>query len=297
MEVQAGVYQQGVAMIQGFYTGTSGIYYNEEKLDVVSNNLANADTTGFRRKYLMLKTRDVTPQTRWMDPDVRKRNPSFYGVEREGVMSNYEPGRLQETENPMDLSISSDLVNGFFAVKRADPSDQTTYYTRNGSLGFAPENPSDPNSATVLQMSGQLALDKEGNFINIEPSAGALEINGSGEIYQSGEKIAELAVYRMNKSPDPNIQENSPLQAFMFVGDSLMKVPPGLKNQFNPIALEMGENGLNKVVVQGALEKSNINVINEMMEMMHTTKAAQGNASAMSVHAETLTKLFQLVRS
>jgi flagellar basal body rod protein FlgG len=283
-------------MLLGFYTGASGIYYNDQKLDTVANNLANAQTTGFRRSLLLFRTRQEHEQTKRMDPSARKRNPSFNGIEREGVFKNFEAGRLESTENPMDLSLDTSLENGFFAVKRTDPNDSEVYYTRNGSLSFGPLDPTNPEGPRALYMSGHLALDDMHQPIPVDPTAGPLSITPEGMLSQHGEVVAELPVFRFNKSSDPTVQVSSELQSLLTLGDSLFKIPPDLRDAFHPQKLEIQE-GMPPLMHQGYREKSNVDTVAELMQMMTTTKAGQANMSAFQSQADGLTKLFNMIRT
>lgn len=280
-------------MLVGFYSGVSGIYYNEQKLDAVAHNMANVDTTGFRRSLMMFRTREENPHTKWMDPKARERFPSFYGVERKGVYKNFEPGRVQHTGNPMDMAINEEMRNAFFAVRRPDSNE--TFYTRNGSLSFGPENPADPASPTVLYIGGHIALGEGGAPIPVNPQEGDLTINQQGMLMQGTQQTGAIPLYRMNKSPDPTLQVDSDLQSFMQMGDSLFKIPPNRAEEFNPMMIQPEENRV--LVLQGSREKSNVNSINELMEMMGSTKGAEANMTAISTHAEALSKLFQTMRT
>lgn len=284
-------------MITGFYTGASGMYYNEQKLSVIANNMANVDTTGFRKAWLMFRTREENQYTKWIDTDVKKRLPSFYGIEREGVFKNYTPGRAQATDNPMDVAITSDLENAFFAVKGKDPNDKNTYYTRNGTLSFGLLDSTNPESPTILKISDSPAANANGDYIYVDPAQGPLNITLDGSIYQAGDKLNEFPIYRMNKSQDANVREDSPLAAFMQKGDSLFEIPPLMKDQFNPIRLRVGVDGVTRLTEQGVREQSNVNIINELVAMMDATKATAANTQAMTQQTGTLTKLFNLVRA
>ncbi|SCA62608.1 hypothetical protein SCG7109_AB_00610 [Chlamydiales bacterium SCGC AG-110-M15] len=282
-------------MLLGFHANVSGMNYNSEILDVVSNNLSNTDTSGFRRSLSVIRSREEHDNSKWVDSDARERLPGFHGVQRTGIYKIYkDTGKLQETGNSMDVAIPPELQNAFFAVKRND-GDPNTYYTRNGTLSFGLQDISNPNSPNVLYLGGHLALDDGNQAIEIDPSFGELSIGADGQVMQGETAIAELPIYRMNKSPDPNVQQSANLQLLNQMGDSLFRIPPESRQEFNPFRIEIG-NGINRVLVQGMRESSNVNPMSELVHMMEATKSYSSNASAIERQMGGLEKLFELVR-
>lgn len=283
-------------MLTGFYTNISGLYYNEQKLANVSNNLANVDTTGFRRSMMMLRTREENPSTKWVDSQVKERMPSIYGIQRSGVYNDYSAGDLRETGSQFDLALPTELKNAFFAVKRLDPADKDIYYTRNGTLSIGPSNPVDPNSEPALYISGHMAVGADGQPITIDPLAGDLNVAVDGTVSQAGRDVAQIPVYRLDKSPDPMTQEPAELQRLQQLGDSLFKVPEDRKQEFFAHQLQVGEGGVQRLTLQGMKEASNVNPMAEMMEMMNATKSYEANTKAVRAQVDGLLKLFQMVR-
>lgn len=285
-------------MLLGFYSGVSGAVYNEEKLEVTSSNLANVDTAGFRRSLLLHHTRDKNPKTNRIDSVVRERLPQQYGIRRSGVYKIYEDtGALKQTDSPFDVAIPPELKNAFFNVKRTDVNDGDTYFTRNGTLSMGLEDPTNPDSDTVLYLGGHVALDEGGSPLLVDATAGELHIGDNGVVRQGETIVGEIPVFRLNRSPDPNVQTSANLQQLLQVGESLFKIPPSLKNEFTPFRLEIGENGVNRLLAQGMREGSNVNPINELLYMMEASKGHSSNVAAISKQMEGLTKLFQVVRT
>ncbi|NCF71697.1 MAG: hypothetical protein GWP59_08355 [Chlamydiales bacterium] len=283
-------------MLTGFYAGVSGIHFNEEKLNVISNNISNADTSGFRRSVMMLKTHKSEPKTSWIDSRVKDRLPSFYGVMREQVLTTREGGATKKhTGNPMDVAIDPKLSNAFFKVK-ADGIEKEVF-TRNGTLSFGLEDPNDPGSATVLYMANNMLLDASGNPIAINAAAGTPEISTSGEVLQSGKAIGEAAIYRFNKYETEDQIVDSDIELLDKLGGSLYSVPEALTHEFYPIKIQLGSGGSSTLMQQGYSEGSNVNVISELGAMMEAEKSAKANQLAANMHMDGLQKLFQVVRS
>lgn len=284
-------------MLLGFYSGVSGLVYNEQKQGITSSNLSNLDTAGFRRSLVLMRSRDENPYTKRVHSDVRGRVPSFHGVRRTGVYKIYkDTGSLKSTQDPFDIAIPPELKNAFFSVQRADPNDANTYYTRNGTLSIGLADPSNEESAPVLYLGGHIALDEEGRSIEIDPTGGELQVSPGGVVRQGESVVGELPVYRLDKSPDPSIRQSANLQQLLQMGDSLYKVPEGLEREFNPFRLEAGQNGLQKLMAQGMREESNVSPVEELLHMMEASKGFAANATSITTQAQGLTKLFKIIQ-
>ena len=284
-------------MLTGIYSGVSAQHYNGQKLGVISNNLANAETTGFRRSMMIVKSRDENSYSRWIDPEVKKRLPKDHGVQRTGIYKNYNaPGDLQLTKNPFDVAIPTELKNAFFSVKGQGADDKSAYYTRNGTLSLGLLNPADQNSPSVLHIGGHIALDEGKQPIQVDPLNGPIKITSGGILQQDGVDVSEIPIYRLNKKADPNNQASANLQGLEQRGNSLFAVPEGKEKEFNPFRLRVGVNGVHRLVLQGMKEGSNVNLFQELVEMMNVTKSSSANKKAISIQSDGLSKLFQLVR-
>jgi flagellar basal body rod protein FlgG len=285
-------------MLAGYFSGASGLHYSSQKLEVVSNNLSNANTTGYRRSSFVVRNREPNQRTKWVDSAVRERNPVFNGLQRTGIYKIYgETGPLQATGNNMDIAIPPELKNAFFAVRRAGENDRNTYYTRNGGLTIGFEQPDNPESQSVLYLGGHIALDSTNQPIPINASGGQINIGSDGSVRQGDTPLGELPVYRLNKSNDPNVQAGANLQLLSQMGDSLFKIPDEFSSEINPYRLESGVGNVTRVVSQGVRESSNVNSIDQLLTMMEAKGEYSSNTSAITKQMEGLTKLFQLVRS
>lgn len=284
-------------MLTGFFSGISGMLYNQQQLDVTSHNLANVGTTGFRQSSMIHSTRKENPFSHLVDSAARKRYIGSNGTERLGVFKSFEKtGQLQHTGDPMDLGIVPELKNAFFAVQRSGDLSGQRFFTRNGKLSLGPIDPTNMNSPTVLHAGGHPIVDLNGQPIQIDPSLGPLKVRPDGFIYQGDEEVAELPLYRLNDSADPTSQNSANLSNLRQLGDSLLQVPEHLNDQFHAKQIRVGEAGVTRLVNQGSQEASNVNIFHEMMDMMSATKGASSNMKAISDQIGGLTKLFELVR-
>jgi flagellar basal body rod protein FlgG len=231
-----------------------------------------------------------------MDSTIQKRTPDFYGAESHSVQRNYaKPGSLKETGNPLDVAIPTEHQNAFFAVRKTDPFDPNVYYTRNGRLSLGPQDPANPESPTVLYMAGHQALDPNFQPIFVDAGAGELHISPDGQIKQGDDLVGELALFRLDASQDPNVAQDADLQKLTQLGDSLFKAPEG-EDAFFPQQLKVGQAGVQRTVIQGMREQSNVNIFHELVDMMNATKGIQANQVALSKQVDSLSKLFQVVQ-
>jgi flagellar basal-body rod protein FlgF len=211
------------------------------ELDIVANNIANIDTTGFKAdnalfsQYLMPHASDG--QFTGKDRDV-----SF--VTDRGGWIDFSPGAIQRTGNPLDVAIDG---NAYLAVQ----TPRGVRYTRNGAL---------QTNAT-----GQLVTDE-----------GYPVLGDNGPItFQSGDHnviISPTGIITVRNGSDPSDAPRGTLRLVSFAqqsqlqkdGGSMFSAPAGV----NPIAPPQGTR-----VVQGAIEKSNVNPVAEISRMIQITQS------------------------
>lgn len=284
-------------MLTGFYSGISGMLYNEQRLSIVAHNAANADTPGFRRSLMMLRTREAPNNRGGVHSSVAKRTPKTFGVQRTGIFQDHHSvGTVHKTGNNLDLAIPTELPNAFFRVQDPQAPDGILY-TRNGKISLGPQDPKNPNSQTVLYLSGRAALDPNQQPIPIMPENGALSVDLDGTVRQKGNEVGKLSVVRFNKSNDPTQQQDADLHLLERRGQSMVTIPDQHINQFFPQPLQVGVGNVSRLTLQGMRESSNVNMFNQMAEMMATTQATEANATAIQQHMDSLSKLFEVVRS
>ena len=123
-------------MVKGLYTAFTGMVNEQKRLDVLSNNLANADTNGYKKE-------GTTSQTFADELAIRIKDTSHYGIpKRLGTMSmgvhigetytDYSQGNYKITDNQTDFALDG---NGFFAISYTDKAGNTSVkYTRDGAF-------------------------------------------------------------------------------------------------------------------------------------------------------------------
>lgn len=237
-------------MVRGIYTAASGALVAQSMVDNVANNLANVNTSGFKQTLMQIQSAQTlniyhlqtkpgqTPNR--ATPGVSSATyvgPLGTGAQVYDTPENFSQGALQQTGNPLDLSLAG--PNAFFAVQ----TPNGVRYTRDGQFL------QDANGNLTTQ-DGLSVLDAQGHQINLEPQGagnqGAISIASDGTISQQGRVIDRVAVVQFNN-----------LTALRPEGDNRF-VDTG---QAGPSASTVG-------VQQGSLEKSNGNVVRSMVDLI-----------------------------
>lgn len=237
-------------MHEGIYIAASGAFKQEQKLDVISNNLANLGTTGFKRDGLAFKemippftesaqlSASLSPQLKAFQSDP---NVSYVGVN--DLYTDVSNGTSRQTGNPLDLALDGE---GFFVVD----SPQGQRFTRNGNLRLS-------GDGTLVTQEGYKVLGKEGKPIKIDTQGGNISINSSGGIaVKDGSQSIPAGDLQLVSFDDPAKLAKEGNGLFKIADASVKKLP-----------IE------NLTVQQGFLETSNVNSIEEMTNMIVTMRA------------------------
>ncbi|NYT71489.1 flagellar basal-body rod protein FlgG [Halomonas sp. QX-2] len=260
-------------MIKSLWTAKTGLESQQTKLDVISNNLANVSTNGFKRSRPVFE--DLLYQNMRQpgaQNNIQDRLPSGMqvgtGVRAVATERLHTQGGLEQTENSRDLAINGE---GFFQVLMPDG---TTAYTRDGSF--------------QLNENGQMVT---ANGYPVEPAiflpANALSVNvgedGTVSVRQPGVAVDnEVGQISVSTFINPAGLQSIGGNLYLETGAS------GAPNENMP-----GMNGAGRLF-QGYVETSNVNVVEEMVNMIQTQRAYEINSKAVSTSDEMLARLSQL---
>lgn len=260
-------------MIKSLWTAKTGLESQQTKLDVISNNLANVSTNGFKRSRPVFE--DLLYQNMRQpgaQNNIQDRLPSGMqigtGVRAVATERLHTQGGLERTENSRDLAIDGE---GFFQVLLPDG---TSGYTRDGSF--------------QLNENGQMVT---ANGYPVEPAiflpANALSVSigedGTVSVRQPGVAIDnEVGQITVSTFINPAGLESIGGNLYLETGAS------GAPNENMP-----GMNGAGRLF-QGYVETSNVNVVEEMVSMIQTQRAYEINSKAISTSDEMLARLSQL---
>ena len=124
-------------MVKGLYTAYTGMWNEQKRMDIITNNLANTDTTGFKKEGVTNQSFDDVLAYRMKDNTSPGVDPHRIGTMSMGVKigenyTDYSQGALKQTDNTYDLALSG---NGFFAISYKNKAGTTsTMYTRDGNF-------------------------------------------------------------------------------------------------------------------------------------------------------------------
>jgi flagellar basal-body rod protein FlgG len=260
-------------MIRSLWISKTGLDAQQTQMDVISNNLANVSTSGFKRSRAVFE--DLLYQT-LRQPGAQTSQQSVLpsglqigtGVRPVATERIHTQGNLQQTSNSKDVAIQGE---GFFQVLMPDG---TTGYTRDGSFQVDNQGQLVTSSGFVVQPA-----------ITIPANAQSIAIGRDGTV-----SITQVGVATPTQIGS--------LQLATFVN------PAGLDSRGENLYLETGASGSPSTntpgtngagsVVQGYVETSNVNVVEEMVNMIQTQRAYEINSKAISTSDQMLARLTQL---
>ena len=235
-------------MLTTLWTSKSGLNANQEKLDVISNNIANVNTTGYKKVNVGFKDLISSSLDEWGNPLNDKTATVGSGVKAGNFTKDNSQGDLQTTNQKTDLALDG---NGYFKVIS---SNGTEYYTRDGSFKLDSYGRLVTANGNILEV--QYANGYSQN--NTGLTADNFTINKKGERFAENngnfEKVGEIAVYTAVGN-----------DAFTSVGDNLFKELNGVQ-VYRTLDADM---------YQGYLEASNVDLSQEMTDMIVTQRAFQ----------------------
>lgn len=257
--------------MQSLNISTAALRGVQQALDNTANNLANADTVGYKRRTAsfsellsdsMNEQAAVDSRQRNSPPGLRIGSGSRLGLTKTDV----SPGNMKQTDVPTDLMIEGD---GYFLVSRPFRNangelDDEYRLTRSGAFQFA-QMAGLPGYALVTP-TGEYLVDEAGLPISFE-NPGELTITPEGVVFLDGNEVAQMRLYKVD-NPD-QLQQ---------VGDNQL-LAPVLDDQKAPDFMQFADGRIK----QGALETSNVNVQEEMSQLINVQRAYQLNSRAIGI--------------
>jgi flagellar basal-body rod protein FlgG len=260
-------------MIRSLWIAKTGLDAQQTQLDVVANNLANVSTSGFKRSRPMFE--DLLYQT-LRQPGAQSTQQTQLptglqlgtGVRSVATERVFSQGNLQKSDNPFDVAVNG---QGFFQVQLPDG---TTAYSRDGSLHM--------DSQGQLVTSGGYTLQPA---ITIPPNAQSVTIGRDGTI--SVVVAGQTNPTQIGQLQLANFLNPGGLQAR---GENLYVETA---SSGTPTVNAPGQNGIG-TVQQGFIETSNVNVVEELVNMIQTQRAYEINSKAVQTSDQMLQRLAQL---
>lgn len=263
-------------MVRSLWSAATGMIAQQTNVDTISNNLANVNTTGYKTEvaefksllYQTLQTKSTTANNQQKPVNAQV----GLGVRNSSITSIFRQGSFYESSSPSAFAIDG---KGFFAVRGADGS---TYYTRNGNFNWS----MGANGLTLTNSEGYPVLDTNGRGIVLsgQYTSSKITISDDGTIFY----------------PDAT---GNPRSLGVRIGVYQFQNPAGLEkngnSRFSPTAASgaaineaTNANVKRSKVVQGYLEGSNVQVVDEMVNLIVAQRAYEMNSKAIQASDEML---------
>ncbi|PRD68439.1 flagellar basal-body rod protein FlgG [Malikia spinosa] len=260
-------------MLRSLWVAKTGLEAQQAQMDVITNNIANVNTNGFKRSRAVFE--DLLYQTVRQPGAPSSQQTQFptglqfgTGVKPVATERLHTQGNLMQTGNSKDIAIDG---KGFFQVQMPDG---TVGYTRDGSFHV-------DNQGQLVTSSGYLLLPQ----ITVPADAQVLTVSRSGQVsvtVQGNAAAQELGTLQLASFINPAGLEARGENLYYETGASGA-----------PIVNDPGTNGLGQLS-QGFVEAANVNVVEEMVNMVQAQRAYELNSKAVTASDQMLQKIAQL---
>lgn len=248
-------------MVRGLYTAWTGMVNEQNRMDIMTNNLANADTVGYKKEGATTQSFDDVLTIKIKDSSVGLANSQRVGTRNPGVKigenyTDFSQGSFRETGNTYDLALSGD---GFFAIEFTNKAGETqTMYTRAGEFQLNKDG-------YLVNENGDYVLSSTNQRIQLDPLQEA-SIQEDGTIQQNGVNVAKIQV--------TDFEDYDYLEKY---GETYYQPIEGAQ-----------QTTANATVNSGYLEMANVQIVSEMVNMITITRAYESNQKLIQTFDNTL---------
>ena len=253
-------------MLKGLYTAYTGMLNEQNRMDVLTNNLANTATVGFKKEgttsqgfdnVLAYRIKDMEGFGAWNNANIGIGTP---GVKIGENYVDYSQGAFRDTGNTFDVALSG---SGFFNIEFTTKSgDTSTVYTRDGNFSLTKEG-------YLVTKDGDFVLGTgtggASSHIQIDPNIQA-SIDRSGRIMQNDKVVGQILV--------TDFEDYNYLERF---GENCFTPVEGAKI-IEPDAQ----------VISGYLEQSNVQTVEEMVNLISITRQYEANQKVIQTYDTSL---------
>jgi len=250
-------------LYRGVYTAAMGMLADITKMDILSNNLANIETNGYKadtptfRAYLTREIYRIKPEPENRRVEFSKIGDVEQAIIVDEIRTHYAQGIIEQTNVPTHLAISGE---GFFAVRKGNE----VFYTRNGEFVVN-------GNRQLVNTQGYYLLDRNGNVITL-PENGY--IDEAGNVYDANRNIvSRVAIY--------TLQNPRKMGETLFTGQAQI--------------VNIDDPNSNVRILQGYVEKSNVNAVREMVKLIEAQRHYDATSKAIVIHDELLNKVINSV--
>ena len=251
-------------MVRALFTAWTGMYNEQRRMNVVANNMANADTTGFKKVGSTSKAFDEELAIRIHDMNregmKHKVGTLNGGVKIGETYIDYSQGNIKITDGQYDFALDG---SGFFTIQSTDKNGGVhTRYTRDGAFVVTQDG-------FLQTKDGDSVIGKDGNPIRI-PGAqtSALSCDELGNLYVNNQNVGQF-----------NLVDFEDYDTVTLYGETMWDTTD--RTQINPATCG---------VIQGYLETSNVNVVTEMVDMIAISRQYETNQKMIQTVDQVLDK-------
>ena len=248
-------------------TLTSGMISNQERQDIISNNLANVNTRGYKKDITVQRSFNKIFENTQRSMKARNLHDSIYYTSSEfyipsfthEVKTNFEQGGLEETNNSLDCAISG---NGFFTIQTEDGPK----YTRNGSFMLNENN-------ELITSHGYRVLSENtesGEDVPIVINGKNITLLSDGTIQADGINVGKMQIVEFDNY---DLLKKSEKSLYEYQGNK-----SDIHNAGDP------------KIEQGYVERSNVNAINEMTDILQNSKQYELAGKSFKAVEQTLSR-------
>ena len=257
-------------MMRAMWSAAAGMAVQQYNMDTISNNLANVNTTGFKKaraefQDLLYQTINLAGTSSSTSTSLPSGIQLGHGARLQSVTHEYSTGNFRSTGGRFDLAIEGD---GFFSVTLADGS---TAYTRDGSFTIDQNGQMVTSSGYALVP--QITIPQNTTSVTVARD-GTVSVSQAGQSAPS--VVGQITLVHFINPGGLNMLGNNIVQPTTASGDAI---------EGNP-----GEDGLG-TIRQGFLEASNVDVAEEMVNMIIGQRAYEANSKTI----QTVDSMLQLV--
>jgi flagellar basal-body rod protein FlgF len=255
--------RKGAVVLKGLRTAETAMNIQLTRTNALANNLANVNTTGFKRMLTQVveeSSQNATPQGPELGNENRLQIPGDRILNVRAPIDDTQ-GTLRETGAPLDLAITGD---GMFKIR----SNGQEFYTRNGSFSLN-------ENRQLVTSGGDLVMGSGGP---IALPNGEIMVRRDGTILVDDAEVTQIAMVKFDDIGSLN-----------HVGNSLMAAPQGVAAQ--PMPAESVE------IAQGMLENSNVNPIDTLVGMIAAQRAFEMQSKVLQAEDRTLDKAINQLSS
>lgn len=236
-------------MVRALYTAYTGMINEQYRMDIITNNMANADTCGYKQEGVTNQSFDSMLAIKIHDESEHYTDRALgnvsLGVKMGEVYTDFGQGSIRETGNPYDLAISGD---GFFSLRVTDKNgNDSIKYTRAGEFQITEDG-------YIVDADGNHLQGEDGD-IQISTDTADVLINGAGEIYEDGALTGQVSL--------TDFEDYNYLSKF---GNTMYTAVDGAVQKEAAGGIE-----------QGWTEQSTVNIVSEMVNLIAITRAYETN--------------------